>query len=102
MTLVSYLTTEDALPEVREELVAELNKGEVKRQANANAYEQAKSIVLAALSDTPATIGEIYDEVKNDLPEGFTKGRVQFGITRLWADELTKVEGKVNTYCRKA
>ena len=89
-------------PEILDELAKELNKGEEAKAKNAEAYEQAKPIVFAALSDKPATIGEIYDEIADDLPEGFTKGKVQYAITRLWADEVTKVEGKTNGYCRKA
>lgn len=103
-SLVSYLNGETItnLDEIRDELVAELNKGEAKAQANRDLYAQAKDIVLNALSDTPVTIGELYDEVKGDLPEGFSKGKVQYAITRLWADEVVKTEGKVNTYTRKA
>ena len=102
-SLVSYLNGETVtnLDEIRDELVAELNKGEAKAQANRDLYAEAKDIVLNALSDTPVTIGELYDEVKGDLPEGFSKGKVQYAITRLWADEVVKTEGKVNTSTRK-
>ena len=89
-------------PEVLAEVEKELNRGEAEKAKNAELYAQAKAIVLGALSDTPVTLSEIYDEVANDLPTGFTKGKVQYAITRLWADEVTKVEGKVNTYARKA
>ena len=89
-------------PELLAEVEKELNRGEAEKAKNAELYEVAKPIVLGALSDTPVTIGEIYDEVADSLPEGFTKGKVQYAITRLWADEVTKVEGKVNTYARKA
>ena len=88
--------------ELLAEVEKELNRGEAEKAKNAEMYEVAKPIVLGALSDTPATIGEIYDEIANDLPEGFSKGKVQYAITRLWKDEVTKVEGKVNTYARKA
>ena len=88
-------------PELLAEVEKELNRGEAEKAKNAELYEVAKPIVLGALSETPATIGEIYDEVADSLPEGFTKGKVQYAITRLWADEVTKVEGKVNTYARK-
>ena len=101
-SLVSYLTETGALPEVRDEIVAELAKGAEKAQANRDLYAQAKDIVLGALTDTPVTIGELYDEIASDLPEGFSKGKVQYAITRLWADEVCKTEGKVNTYTRKA
>jgi acetyltransferase-like isoleucine patch superfamily enzyme len=48
------------------------------------------------------TIGELYDAIEHELPDGFTKGKLQYAMTRLWADDLVKVEGKVNTYARKA
>jgi hypothetical protein len=87
---------------IMEEISKELNRGEAEKAKNAELYEVAKPIVLGALSDTPVTIGEIYDEIASELPEGFSKGKVQYAITRLWADEVTKVEGKTNGYCRKA
>ena len=101
-TIYDALKSIDFDPEVLAEVEKELNRGEAEKAKNAELYEQAKPIVLGALSDTPVTLGEIYDEVANDLPAGFTKGKVQYAITRLWADEVTKVEGKVNSYARKA
>ena len=99
--IYSALKSIDFDSEILAEVEKELNRGEEQKAKNAELYEQAKPIVLGALSETPATIGEIYDEVANSLPEGFTKGKVQYAITRLWADEVTKTEGKVNTYSRK-
>ena len=87
---------------IMEEISKELNRGEEQKAKNAELYEVAKPIVLGALSDKPATISEIYDEVASELPEGFSKGKVQYAITRLWADEIVKTEGKVNAYSRKA
>ena len=101
-SLVTYLTETGALPEVRDEIVAELAKGEAKAQANRDLYAEATPIVLGALSDTPVTIGELYDEIANELPEGFTKGKVQYLVTRVLTDKVTKIEGKVNTYTLKA
>lgn len=83
------------------EVEKDLTKGDAEKAKNAEVYEQAKPIVLGALSDTPVTLGELYDEIANELPEGFTKGKVQYAITRLWANDVTKVEGKVNSYARK-
>ena len=103
-SLVNYLNGETVtnLDEIKAEIEAELAKGEAKAQANRDLYAEAKDIVLGALSDTPVTIGELYAEIATELPEGFSKGKVQYAITRLWADEVTKVEGKTNGYCRKA
>ena len=101
-TIYDALKSIDFDPEVLAEVEKELNRGEAEKAKNAELYEIAKPIVLGALSNTPVTLGELYDEVANDLPAGFTKGKVQYAITRLWADEVTKVEGKVNSYARKA
>ena len=104
-SLVSFIDSIDApqeIKDVRDEIVAELSKGAEKAQANRDLYAQAHDVVMGALSATPVTIGELYDEIADALPDGFSKGKVQYAITRLWADEVTKVEGKVNTYSRKA
>ena len=101
-TIYDALKSIDFDPEVLAEVEKELTKGDAEKAKNAEVYEQAKPIVLGALSDTPVTLGELYDEVANELPEGFTKGKVQYAITRLWANDVTKVEGKVNSYARKA
>ena len=103
-SLVSYLdgATLTNLDEIKAELMAELNKGAERKQANADVYAQVKPIVLGALSDTPVTIGELFATIEGNLPEGFTKGKVQYAITRLWADEVNKIEGKVNSYTAKA
>ena len=103
-SLVSFIDSVDApqeIKDIRAEIKAELAKGAEKAQANRDLYAQAHDVVIGALSDTPVTIGELYAEIENDLPEGFSKGKVQYAITRLWADEVVKTEGKVNTYTRK-
>ena len=103
-SLVSFIDGKavENIADIKAEIEAELSKSEAKKQANADAYEKAKPIILGVLTDTPVTIAEIYAEVAADLPADFTKSKVQHGITRLWKDEVTKVEGKTNTYCRKA
>ena len=103
-TIVNYINDNavEALYEVRDELVAELNRGAEKAQANRDLYAEAHDVIMEALTETPVTIGELYAEVADRLPEGFSKGKVQYAVTRLWTDEIVKVEGKVNGYCRKA
>lgn len=96
----SFLTAngfEDA--EILAEFEKEINRGAEAKQAKDALYAEAKLIVLGVM-DAPATIGEIFDAVEKDLPEGFTKGMLQYAITRLWKDEITKTEGKVNAYSR--
>ena len=89
--------------EVREAINAELNKGAEQKAQNAALYEEAKTIVMDELGKATeaVTIGELYDAVADNLPEGFTKGKLQYAVTRLWTADIVRIEGKVNTY-RKA
>ena len=104
-SLISYLNGETVtnLDEIKAEIETELNKGEVKAQANRDLYASAHDVVMNCLrmASNPVTIGELYESVADELPEGFSKGKVQYAITRLWADEVVKTEGKVNTYSVK-
>ena len=104
-TIVSYINA-NAVSElfgVRDELVAELEKGANKAQANRELYDSVKDVVIRELGQAPqaVTIGELYDAVADELPDGFTKGKLQYAVTRLWTKDIVRVEGKVNTY-RKA
>ena len=102
LSLISTIDTPEA-DAVRAELTAELNKGEAVKAENAKLYESAKSIVMDELGKATeaVTIGELYDAVADALPEGFTKGKLQYAVTRLWTADIVRIEGKVNTY-RKA
>ena len=104
-TIVNYINDNaiEALFEVRDELTAELNKGAEEKAKNAELYEQAKAVVMDELgmTDKAVTISELFDAVEANLPDGFTKGKLQYAVTRLWKDEIVRIEGKVNTY-RKA
>lgn len=85
--------------EILAEFEKEINRNAEAKQAKDALYAEVKPIVLAVM-DAPATITEIFEAVEKDLPEGFTKGMLQYAITRLWKDEITKTEGKVNAYSR--
>ena len=104
-TIVNYINDNaiEALFEVRDELVAELSKGAEAKAQNDALYDTAKAVVMDELgtTDKAVTIGELFDAVEANLPEGFTKGKLQYAVTRLWKDEIVRIEGKVNTY-RKA
>ena len=99
LSLIANIDTPEA-EQVRAELNAELSKGAEKAQANRELYETAKSIVMDALSDTPVTIAELYAEVEDKLPEGFTKAKVQYALSHYWESDVVKHEGKVNAYTR--
>ena len=89
-----------ALESAIAELNIELNRGAEAKARKASEYEQAKEIVLEVLRMTtkPLTVAEIFDECEKDLPEGFTKNKVNYGLTHYWTDEVVKTEGKVNSY----
>ena len=102
-TIVNYIDTNriSELAEVRNELVAELNRGAEKAQANRELYEQAKEIVLSELGDIPVTVAELFEAVKDKLlPMGFSKAKVQYALGHYWESEVVKHEGKVNSYTR--
>ena len=103
LSLIANIDSEDANA-VRAELNAELNKGAEEKARNAELYASAKEVVMAELgtTDEAVTISELYDAVADKLPDGMTKGKLQYAVTRLWLnDGIVRIEGKVNTY-RKA
>lgn len=86
--------------DVLAELDKEINKGAEAKAKNAEAYDAIHDIVIGALTSAPATVAEIWEAIENDVPEGVTKGKVQYALTHLWGDEIVKVEGKPNGYRR--
>lgn len=106
IALVSYLNgaTVDNLDEIKAELEVELNRNAEKAAANRELYESAKPVVFEGFRriGIPTTIAELYEEIKGELPQGFSKSKVQYAVTRLWSDEIAKTEGKTNTYTVKA
>ena len=101
-SLVAYLNGETItnLDEIKAELQAELDKGEAKAQANREMYAAAHDVVIGALTDKPVTLAELWEIVKDTVPEGMTKSKVQYALRELWAAEIVKIEGKVNEYKR--
>ena len=87
--------------DVLAELDKEINKGAEQKAKNAEAYNALHDIVIGALTSAPATVAEIWEAIEDEVPEGTTKGKVQYALTHLWGDEIVKVEGKPNGY-RKA
>ena len=86
--------------EVMEDLRKELNRGAEAKAKKANEYDAAKEVVFNTmrLAGKPVTVAEIFEDCQSNLPEGFTKARVQYGLTHQWAEEVVKTEGKVNSY----
>lgn len=101
-TILTALTAIDPKKYANEiaELTAELSKGQAQKDKNAEAYESIHSLIVEALSDTPVTCGELWESIEENVPDGITKGKVQYALTHLWQDEIVKIEGKPNTYRR--
>ena len=87
--------------DVLAELDKEINKGAEAKAKNAEAYESIHDLVVGTLTSAPATCTEIYEAIEDELPEGMTKGKVQYALTHLWQDEIVIVAGKPNSYRRK-
>ena len=89
--------------EIMAELEKELNRGAAEREAKAAAYEEARPVVFEAMRviGSPATVADIFAEAEKELPKGFTKNKVQYGLLHYWNDSVVKTEGKVNLYAVK-
>jgi len=101
-SLVSFLNGEavENIDAIKAEIEAEINKGAVAKAEKAAGYDTAWDAVREAFTHTttPLTVAEIFEAVEANLPDGFTKGKVQYGLTHNWADKIVKIEGKPNTY----
>ena len=99
-TLVAYLNGETVtnLDEIKDELEAELVKGKAKADANRAVYADMHDAVMDVLASAtaPVTAQELADET------GFAKGKIVYGLRNYWADEVEKIEGKVNSYTLKS
>jgi len=100
ITIAAYIKNVPELATEYAELQAELDKNAEKAQANRDLYAAAHDVVINALSDKPVTLAELWETVKNTVPEGMSKSKVQYALRELWAAEVVKIEGKVNEYKR--
>ena len=88
----------EGLDEIKAEIEGELAKGKAKADANRQAYEDMHDQVMDAIrsAKNPVTAQEIADAT------GFSRGKVVYGLTKLWGDEITVDKtGKQGTYALK-
>lgn len=102
VALVAFLNGETVtnIDEIKAELEAELNKNAEKAAANKAMYEQTREIVLEVIAEKPMTVAEIWDAVKDEVPEGMTKSKIQYALREYWANDVVKTVGKVMEYKR--
>lgn len=94
-SLVTLLTNSGELPEIKAEIEAELSKGKAKADANREVYAEIHDKVVAVLSmsTNPVTAQEIADET------GIARGKIVYGLTNYWGDEvIADKSGKTTTY----
>ena len=86
---------------LRNEINAEYERMNAKRQANQDVYAAAHDVLMDALTDKEQTSKELFE--RNEWPEGFTQGKLNYALRAMWADEVRKIDnGKsANTYTRK-
>lgn len=99
-TIANYIKNVPELAAEYAELQAELDKNAEKAQANRDLYAATHDVVIGALTDKPVTLAELWETVKDTVPEGMSKSKVQYALRELWAAEVVKIEGKVNEYKR--
>lgn len=86
---------------LRNEINAEYERMNAKREGNKAVYTAAEKVLLAALTDTPQTSREIFDA--NVWPDTFTPGKLNYALRTMWADEVVKHDNGKSafTYTRK-
>ena len=96
LSLISTIDTPEA-EEVRAELNAELAKGKAKADANRAVYADLHDKVMEVLEGVthPVTAQDIADELK------VARGKIVYGLTKYWVDEVVKdTSGKTTTYAK--
>ena len=96
LSLISTIDTPEA-KEVRAELTAEIAKGQAKADANRAVYAEIHDKVMEVLANAtaPVTAQELADET------GYARGKVVYGLTNYWSDEVVKdTTGKTTTYAK--
>ena len=95
-SLVSYLTEKNdpSMQDILTELTTELERGKEKADANRKVYAEMHDAVMEVLKSAslPVSAQEIADET------GLARGKIVYGLTNYWADEVEKIPGKTNTY----
>jgi len=92
--LIALLST--MLPEYQneyDELVTERDRNAEKANANAQLYSNAHGVIIKTLIECPKalTVEELFTYCEDNLPEGFTRSKLQYALNNTWANEVTPV-----------
>ena len=99
-TLINYIDNHnltDLFP-IKDELTAELSKGKAKADANRALYDEYHGKVVEVLrnASAPVTAQEIADET------GIARGKIVYGLTNYWDDEVVADKSSKTTTYRLA
>ena len=85
---------------IMEEIYKELNKNAEAKAVKEEEYAAAWEVVRGVMSDTPQplTTADIFAEAEGDLPEGFTRNKVTYGLTHYWKDFVEVTDDKPKMY----
>ena len=97
--IANYIENVPELATEYAELRAELDKNAAKAEGNRKLYAAAHDIIMAHLSATePLTVAQVAEMCADELPENFSKSKIQFAFSNYWKDEITKHENGKNPY----
>lgn len=90
--------------ELRAEFNAEYERTTAKSRANAAMYDEARDFLMNTPDwDRPMTAAELAETFAADLPDGFSKSKVQYALLHYWVDSVERHDNGKNayTYTRK-
>lgn len=83
---------------LRNEINAEYERMNAKRNANKSAYDTAKDVAFNILCDKPMTVKEVFAAGEGQWPDGFTSAKVQYAFLHYWNDEIVKHDNGKSAY----
>lgn len=95
VALVNGREVED-METLRNEINAEWERNQAKKQANRDLYDKAHDALLVALTDVEQTAKELFENY--EWPNDFTQGKLNYALRALWADDVVKHDNGKNPY----
>ena len=76
---------------LRDEINAEWERTTAKSRANTELYDAAREVVMTTDGwDKPMTVKELWEIVKDNMPEGFTQSKMQYAFREKWAADIQR------------
>ena len=86
--------------EIMAELHNELHRNDRVKAEKAESYNRNWDVVRESLAvaNCAVTVAELWESIEGQVSSDFTKGKLSYALTHQWADNVIKMEGKVNSY----